>query len=236
MINQHPIKPYLFQSAEIRWFLPPTLEWEVALEWFMGDDYKKTDPIADNISGKIFSNNIKREELRTDEYLIIPHCTSVGVKKRQGKLEVKAQIGTPEKYIHNSISGEINYWFKWSFQPSESNISIMKEDLNLSGEWFKIFKVRYLLKLSKVKNDIIEISPEEWPESGCQVELTQIWREGDLQKWTSFGFEAFGGSFQNMKENLTESILFFLSTRKKTSLILQTDNSVSYPEWIQNFK
>jgi hypothetical protein len=236
MINQHTIKPYLFQSAEIRWFLPPDTEWEFVLEWFMGEGYKKNDQFADNTLGEIFPNNIKREELRTDEYLIIPSCTSVGVKKRQGKLEVKSQIGLPEKYIHDSISGEINYWSKWSFQPSESNTSIMEDDLRLSGEWLKIFKVRYLLKFSQLKDDIIEISPDEWPESGCQVELTRIWAENDLQKWTSFGFEAFGGSFQNMKKNLTDSIHIFLSERKKPSFLLYSDNSMSYPEWIQNFK
>lgn len=236
MINQKTTKPYLFQSAEIRWFLPPSMEWELALEWFMGDSYKKNDQFADNTLGEIFPNNIKKEELRTDEYLIIPDCTSVGVKKRQGKLEIKAQIGIPEKYFHESISGEINYWSKWSFQPSESNISIMGGDLILSGEWFKINKIRYLLKFSKLKDDLLEISPEEWPESGCQVELTQIWAEDHRQKWTSFGFEAFGGSFQNMKKNLTDSIHFFLSERKKPSLLLDSNNSMSYPEWIQKFK
>lgn len=236
MINQKNTKPYLFQSAEIRWFLPPSMEWELALEWFVGGDYNKNDHIPETNSGEICLGNIKKEELRTDEYLIIPDCTSVGVKKRQGKLEIKAQNGIPEKYFHESISGEINYWSKWSFQPSESNIPIMEGDLNLSGEWLKINKIRYLLKFSKLKDDLLEISPEEWPESGCQVELTQIWAEDDLQKWTSFGFEAFGGSFQNMKENLIDSIHFFLSERKKPSFLLHSDNSMSYPEWIQNFK
>lgn len=235
MNTQKNNNPYLFQSAEIRWFFPPTMEWEFALEWFMGDEYKKNDHNADTISGGIFPNNIKREELRTDEYLIIPNCTSVGVKKRQGKLEVKAQIGIMEKYLNDPISGEINYWSKWSFQPSEANVMFMKDDLNLSGKWLKIYKVRHLLKLSRFKDVIIEILPEEWPESGCQVELTQIWAEDDMQKWTSFGFEAFGGSFQNMKDTLIDSGLFFLSKRKKHPLLLASETSMSYPEWIQNF-
>jgi hypothetical protein len=229
------IKSYLFKSAEIRWFLPPTIEWEIALEWFMGDFDKTNDHLSDIVSSEIFSNKIKREELRTDEYLIIPDVSSVGIKKRQGKLEVKSQIGLNENYSDDSISGKLNHWSKWSFQPSQENENSMEDDLNLSGEWLKINKIRYLLKLARSKDGIIEISPVEWPECGCQVELTQIWKEGQTQKWTSFGFEAFGGSFQNRKATLIDSVLFFLSRRKNPPFLFETGNSMSYPKWIQNF-
>jgi hypothetical protein len=70
MKTHNDIKSYLFKSAEIRWFLPPTIEWEIALEWFMGGFDKKNDHISDIVSPEIFPNKIKREELRTDEYLI----------------------------------------------------------------------------------------------------------------------------------------------------------------------
>jgi hypothetical protein len=166
---------------------------------------------------------------------LIPDVFSVGIKKRQGKLEVKSQIGLNENYSHDSISGKLNHWSKWSFQPSQENENSMEDDLNLSGEWLKINKIRYLLKLARSKDDNIEISPVEWPESGCQVELTQIWKEGQTQKWTSFGFEAFGGSFQNRKDTLIDSALFFLSRRKNPPFLFETDNSMSYPKWVQNF-
>jgi hypothetical protein len=90
----------------------------------------------------------------------------------------------------------------------------MEDDLNLSGEWLKINKIRYLLKLARSKDGNIEISPVEWPESGCQVELTQIWAEDNLQKWTSLGFEAFGGSFQNMKGKFDRFATFSFQIEK----------------------
>ncbi len=226
-------KSYLYQSAEIRWFLPPSMDWEPILNWFIGDESKKTDLTIDLSAGNtLFLNNVKKEELRTDEYLIIPKCTTVGVKQRQGKFEVKAQIGTPEKYLNDLISGEINYWSKWSLQPSEANKDFLKNELQLSGEWLKINKVRYLIKLSKSEDRIIEVSPEEWPEAGCQVELTQVWEEGKTKIWYSLGLEAFGDTFQNMDTILKDSILFFLSKRKKTYIPLSTDYSMSYPDWL----
>jgi hypothetical protein len=232
MMNQDNPKPYLFQSAEIRWFLPPTIDGEYVLNWFLGIENIKSNNVFEERLLKHLPNNIKKEDLRTDEYLVIPLCTAVGIKKRQGKLEVKAQIGIEETSKNESVEGKLNYWSKWSFQPSESIKNSMKDDLDLCGDWLKINKIRYLLKLARSKDGIIEISPEEWPESGCQVELTEIWKEGETQKWTTFGFEAFGGSFEDLKENLIDAILFFLSKRKKPVILFSQENSMSYPEWV----
>lgn len=233
MNQQSQITPYLYHSAEIRWFLPHPSDWETALDWFIGIESKKADQTQDFPAEKtLYINQIKREELRTDEYLIIPQCTTVGVKQRQGKLEVKAQIGISEKYLNGLISGDINFWSKWSHQPSEANKDLLKKDLQLSGEWLKINKVRYLLKLSQSKNKIIEVLPDEWPEKGCQVELTQVWAEGYPQKWTSLGLEAFGDTFQNMDTILTDSIHYFFSKREKFPMSLTSKYSMSYPDWL----
>lgn len=237
MNEQTDITPYLYHSAEIRWFLPPTTDWETALDWFIGNESKKADQTQDFPAEKtLYINHIKREELRTDEYLVIPQCTTVGVKQRQGKLEIKAQIGISEKYLNGLISGDINYWSKWSHQPSEANKDFLKKDLHLSGEWLKINKIRYLLKFSHSENMIQEVSPEEWPEKGCQVELTQVWAEGFAQKWTSFGLEAFGDTFQNMGISLKDAILFFLSKRNEPPMLLSSKNSMCYPVWLQLFQ
>lgn len=236
MNNHTKGNPYLFQSAEIRWFLPESADWEDSLKWFLGNDSNITSHIPKSISDKIWDRkNIKREELRTDEYLIMPHCTSVGVKQRQGKLEVKAQIGMPEKYLKDSISGEINCWSKWSLQPNNINLVSLEKDLQDSGRWIKIHKTRYLLKLSQSENNIIEVSPEEWPEAGCQVELTQVSTETNSGNWLSFGFEAFGGTFENMDKILKDSISFFFSKRNKSPMVLSANNSMSYPIWLQIF-
>jgi hypothetical protein len=237
MNNYTKINPYLFQSAEIRWFLPASADWEISLKWFLGDDSSNASHTPKSISDKICnSKNIKREELRTDEYLIMPHCTSVGVKQRQGKLEVKAQIGMSEKYLNNSFSGEINCWSKWSLQPNNINLMALEKDLQDSGRWIKIHKTRYLLKLSLSENTIIEVSPEDWPEKGCQVELTQVRTDANSRNWISLGFEAFGGTFEKMEKNLKDSISFFFSKRNNPPMVLSSNNSMSYPLWLQIFQ
>ncbi|WP_194974258.1 hypothetical protein [Aquiflexum lacus] len=236
MIEQTDIKPYLYHSAEIRWFLPPATDWETALDWFIGNESKKADQTLDLPAEKTLDiNHIKREDLRTDEYLVIPQCNTVGVKQRQGKLEVKAQVGERVHYQNEHLSGIIDYWSKWSLQPSESNMSLLEKDLKLSGEWLKINKIRYLLKLSHSENGIRKVTPDAWPEKGCQVELTQVWAEGSDEKWTSFGFEAFGGTFQNMGSSLIDSMLFFVSKKRQPFFLLSFQNSRSYPAWLQLF-
>ncbi len=230
-------KNLLFNSAEIRWFLPPSEDWETALEWFLGKGNEKINLTMNySLDGISLFENIKKEELRTDEYLIIPQCTTVGVKQRQGKLEVKARIGEKENYRNEPLSGIIDYWSKWSLQPSETNFSTLEKDLQHSGEWLKINKIRYLLKLSRSENSISIVTPDAWPEKGCQVELTQVWADGSDEKWTSFGFEAFGGSFQNLGHTLKDSILFFISKKNQPTFLFSTQNSLSYPAWLQFFQ
>ncbi|SMD44403.1 hypothetical protein SAMN00777080_3024 [Aquiflexum balticum DSM 16537] len=230
-------KNVLFNSAEIRWFLPPTEDWGAVLEWFLDKGTEKANQTM-NSSAEVLHlfDNIKKEDLRTDEYLIIPQCTTVGVKQRQGKLEVKAQVGEKENYQNEHLSGIIDYWSKWSLQPSQTNLSLLEKDLQHSGEWLKINKIRYLLKLSHSENGIKVLPPDAWPEKGCQVELTQVWADGSDEKWTSFGFEAFGGSFQNLGHTLKDSILFFISKKNQPTFLFSTQNSLSYPAWLQFFQ
>lgn len=226
-------KNLLYNSAEIRWFLPPTEDWGTVLDWFLDKGTAKANQTVNSSPDflRVF-DNIKKEQLRTDEYLVIPHCNTVGVKQRQGKLEVKAQIGEIENYQDETVSGKIDYWSKWSFQPSETNSSLLEKDLQLSGEWLKINKIRYLLKLSHSDNGVRAVTPDVWPEKGCQVELTQVWVEGSDEIWTSIGFEAFGDTFLNMGSILKDSILFFISKRYLPIFKLSLENSLSYPTWL----
>jgi hypothetical protein len=48
----------LFNSAEIRWFLPPTEDWETALEWFLGKDIEKFNQTINSSSEVLFSIDI----------------------------------------------------------------------------------------------------------------------------------------------------------------------------------
>jgi hypothetical protein len=68
------------------------------------------------------------------------------------------------------------------------------------------------------------------------VELTQVWAEGNSRKWTSFKFEAFGGSFENMGKTLKDSISSFISKRNHPPMLMSSNTSMSYPLWLQLYQ
>jgi hypothetical protein len=80
-------------SVEVRWFWPGHAQWEVLLAWFTR---KGRLPLVaetrQNVSQPDVGRLVKQERPHTDDYLLLPNCETVGVKQRQGRLEVKALV------------------------------------------------------------------------------------------------------------------------------------------------
>jgi len=87
----------MLPSVEARWFMAGPVPSE-AQHWFQRWELAP------------------RTERRTDSYLLLPGITSVGVKLRDGKFEVKrrdADFGlTP---LGSRATGRLAFWRKWSF-------------------------------------------------------------------------------------------------------------------------
>ena len=66
----------MFHSGEIRWFFRDGPRREVD-RWFSDCDTAVVEPP------------------RVDRYIILPRCSTAGVKIRQGNIEVKAQTESP---------------------------------------------------------------------------------------------------------------------------------------------
>jgi hypothetical protein len=82
-----------FQSAEIRWFWPGHAQWEVLLAWFTRQG--RLPLVAEtrqNVSQPDVGRLVKQERPHTDDYRLLPNCQTVGVKQREGRLEVKALV------------------------------------------------------------------------------------------------------------------------------------------------
>jgi hypothetical protein len=82
-----------FQSDEIRWFWPVHDQSEVLLAWFTRQG--RLPLVAETrqyVSQPDAGPFAKQERPRTDEYLLLPNCQTVGVKQREGRLEVKALV------------------------------------------------------------------------------------------------------------------------------------------------
>lgn len=201
----------MLYSAEVRWFYHEPRP-ESILNWFCTN------------------KSLSPEDPRMDHYLVFPGSESVGIKIREGKFEAKALRGASEivQYPYN-ISGRSECWIKWSYE-KEAVKTWVQAILSESHGWVDVTKVRWLRKFSLDHPELLEVSDDERPKEGCNVELTQLTIAGE--EWWSFAFEAFGEPGQ-VREYLQKVAEHFFSIHPP--ILFQAINSCPYPVWLANF-
>jgi hypothetical protein len=204
----------MFHTAEIRWFFEGCPD-AVAYQWFAASDLSR------------------EEDPRVDSYLILPGCTTTGVKVRQGHIEVKAQTSPPERAAYgNGLRGTRGSWVKWS--SSIAGAPILQEQQG-PETWVQVEKSR-TMRLFSLSAEIEEKPPTEWLDGpGCFVELASLrllagsedWR--DASHWWSVCLEAFGQQRRVIEfVDIMASEDFF----EPIADILAPTASKSYPEWL----
>ncbi|MEB3179709.1 MAG: hypothetical protein VKL59_11835 [Nostocaceae cyanobacterium] len=209
----------MFKSCELRWFYPGRVP-EAMDSWFQQN---------------CLSDALKPPESREDVYLWAPGCDYMGIKLRQGRLEVKwrqAELGILR--FGEYVEGKAERWTKWicedytqqSFQPAK-----------VSGNpiWVNVQKVRYAqlyeletLNFGSVHPSIPQpVLRTEYVENGCSVELTHLVIQGN--PWWTFAFEAFGEESCLVDNIEAVANLVF---HNDCALRLQPSDSCSYPSWL----
>ncbi len=208
----------MLRSAEVRWFISGALPGEV-LSWFK--------------SGQA----IDSEGVQVHQYLLFPDCQSVGVKLREGRLEIKAILAISQPLsLEPGIQGRTEEWVKWSFE-SEGLQSVVPA-LHQAGCWLKVYKERFLRIFSADGSTLVEVIARPGRESGsplrmgCTIELTRIEIEINPRFWFSLGFEAFGPSALAPKVLLEATRLFFRGHGGMPGISLGERDSLSYPAWL----
>lgn len=208
----------MLHSAEIRWFFPQALPAAV-LGWFSTG----RDPAAEGV--------------REDDYLLFPDCDTVGVKLRQGKLEIKALLSAPRPLtlrVGQNLNGRMDQWIKWSFE--DQGLKALDPALRQSGRWLRVRKERRLRKFSAT-GSLAEVPVDQTPlpSSGCNVELVRLEIPAHPPVWFSLGFEAFGSAAGNV-ETLDETLHhFFTLYGPPPDRPLTGRESLSYPAWLATF-
>jgi hypothetical protein len=132
------------RTAEARWFFPGRAS-PAQVAWFVQKD------------------RVRREAKRIDRYLDLAGCATLGIKQRQGKLELKARTAPPRLFKLAGVAGYRDQWGKSSLSLGNTT--------RLAGRWVPVAKARMVL-----------------PQKGCDVELARI--EAFGRRYFSLGFEA----------------------------------------------
>lgn len=189
----------MFESKETRWFNQSRNE--KITQWF-----KEHDLTHDTTKPRI------------DFYLPLPNKKDIGIKLREGKVEIKQRKNSPELVsLTENAEGFLEEWVKWSFNINEYdklNNAIVNKN---AYDWIKIYKERIGIKLSASKKGNVAIeSIEKQIPFGCQIEYTRILLKG--HEWFTFGLEWFGDDHLKLENEFLLDILGNTTMNKKRSM------------------
>ena len=169
---------------------------------------------------------------RTDDYLLLPGCSTTSVKLREGRFEIKAITGQSESVSWSDlIAGTRDTWVKWSRTISEP-AALDELTGGDDAAWLPVRKQRALRLVSLDADVPEEINPNAARlRDGCQFELTRVILAADGRDapWWSFSFEAFGQP-RAVLPNLESGMAFVF--RSPPPLPLPGEQSMSYPHWL----
>lgn len=185
----------------------------------------------------------ERAAARVDQYLVLPGCSTTGVKIREGKFEVKARTSPAEPVTWSEqIAGFRDTWIKWSRTTQDT--ATFTDTIQSGEHWAFVSKRRSLRLFSLDSGQPTEVRiGGPWLSAGCQVEMSDIrvawasenglppenvdWERAD--RWWSFCFEAFGepGSVLNHLDTVVRHV-----AAEAPDLELPREASMSYPAWL----
>lgn len=196
----HSSMAYL--TTEVRWFQSGFLP-DGVRDWFQ--DIGEAD-----FEGRPLR---QRAPSRIDLYLNVPDGEALGVKIREGQVQVKRRERIIDCYaVRGVVPADVEQWAKWSFPVSSASEPAIRSD----PRWLPVRKVRELL-LFQLDSD-----------SGCACELTELETSG-REYWT-LGFEAFGPR-ERQSEALFDALRRVFSSEPVPGF--EGVKGMSYPGWLR---
>ena len=202
----------MFPTVEVRWFykgaVPPRVE-----AWFLQGEGEPD-----------------QQPSRVDYYLRVVDGASLGVKLREGRIEVKQRYGQyGAERFRERTSGRVAHWRKWSFE-----LARMQAEMGNLGipdlSWIKVRKERWLRRYEVNGEEVVVAASDRgYLAPGCEVELTRVYLAGDAS-WTVC-LEAFGGEDAVGSALLPVARHVFEATHNPPAL--GVEDSYGYPRWLE---
>lgn len=195
-------KIFSLKTREVRWFLPnprPDL-----VLWFEG-----------------LSADAYTREAREDQYLLLPRQVALGVKVREGRLELKYRIGSPESvWVAPGVPGRLEEWEKFSLQTEAAGPYAIED--RVAACWLPVLKKRLVTLVTSGENGPAFHAPDQAVTAGVQLEYTELQIEGTRR--TTIGLEWPSDSGVRFPETFLGQLL--------GKMDLQGAPSMGYPEFL----
>ena len=170
-----------------------------------------------------------RPSERTDYYLA-GSGPKLGIKWREGKIQIKQQQGEAQLYQNEALLGEIEIWKKWSF--GLENREEYPYELH-TQHWIPVSKLRRLSRLEydESRQSVHPLSTEKEANNICEVEITRV--QSNDHEFFTLGLEA-SGCEDTLRMNLITAIEYLVSKDMHRGLKLSAGNSNNYARWLQS--
>ncbi|WP_416672476.1 hypothetical protein [Egbenema bharatensis] len=200
----------VYPTLEVRWFLrepiPEGLE-----------QYFQQGPQPGAI--------VPTVEARQDWYLRLTQQDDLGIKLREGKVEIKKRVGDRGFcQLSDQVAGRVEDWVKWSFSSEVEVQAFLEEAME---EWMAVQKTRRQKTYQMLSGKVTEVIDPAGIASGCTLEVATL--EIQNQTWFSLGFEAFGEC--DRRTEVFDRVVQYALARLNF-LSLPIEQSFSYPRWL----
>jgi hypothetical protein len=170
---------------------------------------------------------------RQDRYLVVPGHDDMGIKWRDGRLEIKGrEAALGHTVFAPGLEGMCERWLKWSY----AGAAIERRFLGLFqggvAEGVVLVEKRRLQRHLRLHPALgpVEVGGDAPRQRGVNLELAQIRMPGSrIESHWSLAFEAFPGD-QHMAESFPQVVAGFLDGCP--ALPLAAERSMAYPRWL----
>lgn len=204
----------MFPTVEVRWFYPGRVPAGVSA-WFRRCVGQFEEPAP-----------------RTDYYLCLAGGDVLGVKLREGRIEIKGrgqQFGVVR--FHDRVAGLLERWRKWTFMLADAESALARVQASTPA-WIGVRKERRLRRYGLVDgSQVVAIAPGVHAPWECCLELTRIDVAG--RPWWSVAFEA-SGDASALRENLLTTARHVLGAADPPALTAV--DSCGYPHWLDGIR
>lgn len=214
-------------SCEVRWFLEGSVgEYDGLRRWFQTVDPWPPRPVRETTSYA----ETRPAAACTDIYLLVPGASDMGIKWRDGMLQLKGRLDDARaRTSFGRFRGNVERWVKWSYDdltPFFRNVFAAPPP---GAVTVPVRKIRALRKLSAdpLTGWAEEVPPDSRLARGVLCELTDVEVSG--QTFCTLAFEAFPYS-PRMADAFTTIVETCLESLEGQALA--ASHSMSYPAWL----
>lgn len=165
---------------------------------------------------------------KPDVYLLMPGCTDMGIKWREGTLQIKGRVEDlgPRRFTSRH-EGSVQRWIKWTYEEVPPACrSLFTAGEQPGPDTAAIHKTRALRMISLDAGAPQEVTPGLVLERGVGLEMTDLERDG--RRYCSVAFEAFpddAATMAGFDAVVTGSL-------EQLADSLGADAAMSYPDWL----